>query len=168
MEDSTADPGRAPSCGDDTVADELGGDWNEYDDLLAGIGAERSEPDSTALIECKDVTIGELTRILEGLRPLGELAAVAEQERMAAVARADELEARIVELERRLAADDDQPVSDDERCAKLEQQLERREKVLDRERLRHETTRKKLAERRTIAAERWKELLALRARLKQD
>jgi vacuolar-type H+-ATPase subunit I/STV1 len=153
----------------DPVTDRAAGDesGNEYDDLLAGIGAERSEPDPTALIECKDVTIGELTRLLAGLRPLGDLAARAEQDRIVAVARADELEARIEELERRLTDRDGVVESRSEEAARLQQQLTQREEVLDRERARHDATRQKLTERKAVAAERWRELRALRAKLKR-
>lgn len=133
--------------------------WDEYDDLLAGIGAERSVPDSASQIERRDVTIVELTRLLEGLRPLGDLAAAAEQGRLAAQMRVDELEQRVDELERRFV----QREADRE---KLEKRLSDREAVLERERERHEATRKKFVDRKTVAAARWKELLALRARLK--
>jgi chromosome segregation ATPase len=135
-------------------------DWNEYDDLLAGIGAERSEPDSTAQIERRDVTIGELTRILEGLRPLGDLAAKAEQRRQAAAERVAELEERVADLESRF-------VDREEDREKLELRLSEREAVLERERERHEATRKKFIERKAVAAERWKEMRALRSKLKR-
>lgn len=135
-------------------------EWDEYNDLLAGIGAERAEPDPTFQIESRDVTIGELTRILEGLRPLGDLAAEAEQGRLAAIARVEELEDRVAELERRFT---DREAENE----KVERRLEEREAVLERERERHEATRKKLAERKAVAAERWKELRALRKKLKR-
>ena len=97
--------------------------------------------------------------MLEGLRPLGDLAAAAEQGRLAAQMRVDELEQRVDELERRFV----QREADRE---KLEKRLSDREAVLERERERHEATRKKFVDRKTVAAARWKELLALRARLK--
>jgi len=67
----------------------------DFDDLLAGLGAEPSEPSETSALERKDREIAELQRNLEMLRPLGDELARVEQLRLTERA---EFEARIASL----------------------------------------------------------------------
>jgi DNA repair exonuclease SbcCD ATPase subunit len=121
-------------------------DFAEFEALLADLGAETPEHDATTL-DLKDVTIAELSAMLEALRPLGDRLAEAEQQRIEALARIEALER----------------AQDTETSARLQREVERLNAALAQADKTLARTKQKLAERQRIAGERWRELRSLRA-----
>lgn len=121
-------------------------DFAEFEALLADLGSETPERNATAL-DLKDVTIAELSAMLEALRPLGDRLAEAEQQRLEALARIEALER----------------AQDTETSACLEREVERLNAALAHAGKTLARTKQKLAERQRIAGERWRELRSLRA-----
>jgi len=121
-------------------------DFAEFDSLLADLGSE-SPTSNAATLDLKDVTIAELSSMLEALRPLGDRLAEAERQRLEALARIEALER----------------AHDAETAARLESEVQRLKTALVQSDLTLARTKKKLAERQHVAAERWRELRSLRS-----
>jgi len=121
-------------------------DFSEFESLLSDLGSESPTRSSPAL-DLKDVTIAELSAMLEALRPLGDRLAEVERQRLEALARIEALErARDADSTARLTLE----------VRRLKSALAHSDQTLAR-------TKKKLAERQHIAGERWRELRSLRA-----
>ncbi len=142
---------------EEEASDRLG---EEFQELLAELGAENQEPDYATELARKDGTIAELQAMLNGLRGLGDLLAESEKRRLATEARVAALESELVQAREDLARLPDF----DERQLR---ELEKREAVLAKERERHAATREKLSERKRVAAERWRELQQLRSEVRR-
>lgn len=121
-------------------------DFAEFEALLADLGSE-SPARNAAALDLKDVTIAELSAMLEALRPLGDRLAEAERQRLEAIARIEALER----------------ARDAETTARLELEVQRLKSALAHSDQALARTKKKLAERQRIAGERWRELRSLRA-----
>lgn len=121
-------------------------DFAEFEALLADLGAETPARNATTL-DLKDVTIAELSAMLEALRPLGDKLAEAEQQRLDALARIEALER---------AHDAESSARFEREVARLKAALAHSDQTLAR-------TKQKLAERQRVAGERWRELRSLRA-----
>jgi len=74
--------------------------YDEFQDLLSGVGAETIEPTEATERDRKDMEIAELRRHLEMLRPIGDQLALVEQRRLKETAK---LQEEIEELKARRA-----------------------------------------------------------------
>jgi hypothetical protein len=148
-----ADEARPPANGSTSERARAVPRHDEFADLLDAIGAIDSDHGPGDQLALRDATIAELRGMLVNLRGIGDTLAWTEQERL-------RLLARVAELERAAAVRD-------ARAARRERELVSRQALVARERKRHAATRAKLAERERVAAERWRELQALRRELRR-
>lgn len=129
----------------------------DFASMLSDLGAEPVAHDGSADPLLKETTIRALSDNLHGLRNLGDQLARTEQDRLALTARVEELQVGI-ESEAQAA---------EAGAARLEARLEKREGVLERAREQLARQREKTADWKRKAAERWHELGALKARVKE-
>lgn len=136
---------------------------SEFGDLLESLDAVLPAMDESPVLALKDATIAELQKMLAQLRPVGDKLAETERYRLAAVARISELESerdstrkavyqvRVENARLRSEVEKQERRIDEKGCA-LARANERLIKV-----------REKLEERKRTAAQRWREIMELRA-----
>lgn len=129
---------------------------SEFEDFLSDLGSEPSAPGEPGDSVLKDATIAELTARLQDLQPMGDRLAATEQERLAAVARVEELEAAAAA----------EPSAPDAQTKQLEKEVESLSRARDRQTERLDRMRSKFEERKRVAADRWHELLELKREIK--
>lgn len=142
----------------------------EFAELLESVGAESAD----GRVDFRDHELAELREMLARLRPLGDELARTERERLRLTERCAELERRQAQFEQLFARQDEELAELREakdpdpsrREASLLRRLEEREGVLARERERLAQARRQRDERNQVAADRWRELRALRSRLR--
>ncbi|TDJ72302.1 MAG: hypothetical protein E2O39_06905 [Planctomycetota bacterium] len=135
----------------------------EFGDLLESLDAVLPAVDDTSILALKDATITELQKMLAQLRPVGDRLAETERYRLAAVARIGELE-----VERDCAQKAFYQVRVEN--ARLRSEAEKQERMIEakasaiaRANDRLIKLREKLEERKRTAAQRWREIMELRA-----
>ena len=155
----------------------------DFGDFLSELGATPVEASEESALALKEATISALEQQLRDLRGLGDELARTERARLAAVARGDELERRLLELEQERAQAErlraspsaaecgQESVSqpEPESHGRLQAQIDRLQKRLDEREQVHRRTagrlgrmRLKCAERHATAADRWRLIQSLR------
>ena len=139
----------------------------EFGDLLESLDAVLPAVDESRVLALKDATIRELQKMLAQLRPVGDKLAETERYRLAAVARIGELE-----VERNYAQKAVYQVRVEN--ARLRSEVEKQERRIEakgsaiaRANKRLINLREKLEERKRTAAQRWREIMELRAGKKE-
>jgi chromosome segregation ATPase len=139
----------------------------EFRDLLDGVGAEPVEDEHARQLLLRDATISELRASLAQLQPLGEELALSEKGRMTAEQEVAALRSRIdamrAEAEAAAERKEAQPTPTQAGTTSLREALKQETRRSEGLRKRLETTNAKLEERRSVAAERWRELCGLRS-----
>jgi uncharacterized protein (DUF3084 family) len=154
----------------------------EFTDLLAAIGSEGEAPDLEAVLALKDFEIAELRSMLSALRPLGDQLAEIESSRIAeeessalrltdakqrsAVRKKWLLEKLRLFRDEHVARDAHHDQEQAQEIQTLQDTLAKREAMLKRTRGWHVKARERAEERSRKAANRWREILTLRRRIK--